>query len=90
MRGLLMPDALLVVNCFFLAPDAQHQKVESREGIRWHPKDVRNIHFSPGLWAGDWLFMAGAGAIQDYASFDLVTTPAGLPYHFSDIEIQTD
>ena len=38
MRGLLVPDALLVVNCFFLAPDAEHQKVESRKGIRWHPE----------------------------------------------------
>ena len=52
MRGLLVPDALLVVNCFFLAPDAQHQKVESREGIRWHPEDVRNVHFSPRAVGG--------------------------------------
>ena len=90
MRGLLMPDALLVVNCFFLAPDAAHQKVESRKGIRWHPEDVRNVHFSPGLWAGDWFFMAGAGAIRDYENFVFVTAPPGLPYYFSDIEIQTE
>ena len=85
-----MPDALLVVNCFFLAPDAQHQKVESSEGIRWHPEDVRTVHFSPGLWADDWFFMAGAGAIRDYENFVFVTAPPGLPYYFSDIEIQTE
>ena len=89
MRGLLMPDALLVVNCFFLAPDAAHQKVESRKGIRWHPEDVRNVHFSPGLWAGDWFFMAGQGAIPDYANMVFETAPPGLPHYFSDIEIQT-
>ena len=90
MRGLLMPDALLVVNCFFLAPDAQHQKVESRDGIRWHPEDVRNVHFSPGLWAGDWFFMAGQGAIPDYENMVFETAPPGLPHYFSDIEIQTE
>ena len=89
MRGLLMPDALLVVNCFFLAPDAAHQKVESRKGIRWHPEDVRNVHFSPGLWAGDWFFMAGQGAIPDYENMVFETAPPGLPHYFSDIEIQT-
>jgi enamine deaminase RidA (YjgF/YER057c/UK114 family) len=90
MRGLLVPDALLVVNCFFLAPDSEHQKVESRKGIRWHPEDVRNVHFSPGLWAGDWFFMAGQGAIPDYENMVFETAPPGLPHYFSDIEIQTE
>ena len=52
MRGLLVPEALFVANVFFLAPDTTHQKRESREGIGWHPEDVRNVHFTPGLWAG--------------------------------------
>ena len=90
MRGLLVPDALLVVNCFFLAPDADHQKVESREGIRWHPVDVRKVNFTPGLFAGDWFFMAGQGAIPDYENLRVTTAPPGLPHYFSDIEIHTE
>ena len=91
MRELLVPGALLVPNVFFLAPDADHQKSESREGIRWgHPEDVRNVHFTPGLWAGKWFFMAGHCAIPDFENFGFVTAPAGLPHYFSDIEIQTE
>ena len=91
MRGLLVPGALFVANVVFLAPDATHQKSESREGIRWgHPEDVRNVHFTPGLWAGDWFFMAGHCAIPDFENFSFVTAPRGLPYYFSDIEIQTE
>ncbi len=89
MRGLLVPEALFVANVFFLAPDATHQKRESREGIGWHPEDVRNVHFTPGLWAGDWFFMAGHCAVPDFESFSVVTAPRDLPHYFSDIEIQT-
>ena len=89
MRGLLVPEALFVANVFFLAPDTTHQKRESREGIGWHPEDVRNVHFTPGLWAGDWFFMAGHCAVPDFESFSVVTAPRGLPHYFSDIEIQT-
>ena len=90
MRGLLVPDALLVVNCFFLAPDAEHQKVETREGIRWHPVDLRQVNFTPGLLAGDWFFMAGQASLPDYENMVVKTAPHGLPYYFSDIEIQTE
>ena len=90
MRGLLVPDALLVPNVFFLAPDAEHEKTESRAGIGWHPEDVRNVHFTPGLWAGDWFFMAGHCAVPDFENLQFVTAPRGLPHYFSDIEIQTE
>lgn len=89
MRGLLVPGALLVPNVFFLVPDQDHEKIESREGIRWHPEDVRNVHFTPGLWAGDWFFMAGQGAMPEYKGPRFETAPPGLPAYFSDIEIQT-
>ena len=90
MQGLLVPGALLVPNMFFLAPDKDHQKTESRKGIRWHPEDVRNVHFTPGLWAGDWFFMAGQGAMPEYDDLRFDTAPPGLPSYFSDIEIQTE
>ena len=90
MRGLLVPDALLVPNVFFLAPDAEHEKTESRAGIGWHPEDVRNVHFTPGLWAGDWFFMAGHCAVPDFENLQFVTAPRGLSHYFSDIEIQTE
>ena len=90
MRALLVPDALMTINCFFLAPDAEHQKVESREGIRWHPVQVRKVNFTPGLFAGDWFFMAGQGAIPDYENLRVTTAPPGLPHYFSNIEIQTE
>ena len=89
MRGLLVPDALLVVNCFFLAPDAEHQKVETREGIRWHPVEIRKVNFTPGLFAGDWFFMAGQVPMLDYENLRVETAPPGLPHYFSNIEVQT-
>ena len=88
-QGLLVPGALLVPNIFFLAPDQDHEKTESRKGIRWHPEDARNVHYTPGLWAGDWFFMAGQGAMPEYGNLRFETAPAGLPHNFSDIEIQT-
>ncbi len=90
MRELLVPAALVVANVFFLAPDDEHQKEESRKGIRWHPEDVRAVHFSPGLTAGGWFFMAGQVACPDYENFQFAQAPKGLPYYFSDIEIQTE
>jgi hypothetical protein len=90
MRGLLVPGALLVVNCFFLAPDAQHQKVESREGIRWHPVAIRKVNVTPGLFAGDWFFMAGQVSMLDYENLRVETAPPGLPHYFSNIEIRTE
>ncbi len=90
MRGLLVPGATFVANMFFLAPGQIGPKQESREGIRWHPEDVRNVHFTPGLWAGDWFYMAGQCAIPDFQGLQFDTAPPGLPYYFSDIEIQTE
>ena len=90
MRGLLVPDALLVVNCFFLAPDAAHQKVETRKGIRWHPVVLRQVNYTPCLLAGDWFFMAGHTSLPDYENMVVKTAPHGLPYYFSDIEVQTE
>ena len=90
MRGLLVPDALLVVNCFYLAPDADHQKVETRKGIRWHPVDLRKVHYTPGLLAGEWFYMAGQVPMPDYENLRVTTAPRGLPHYFSDIEVQTE
>lgn len=89
MRGLLVPGAAFVANVQFLAPDKDHKKEETRKGIAWHPEDVRAVHFSPGLTAGDWFFMAGQVACADFDTFDFQQAPKGLPYYFSDIEIQT-
>ncbi|MPZ24401.1 MAG: hypothetical protein GEU28_12895 [Dehalococcoidia bacterium] len=98
MRKLLVPGALILANVFFLVPDEQHQKEETRKGLRWHPVDVRKVHFTPGVLVGDWFFTAGQVAAPGYAKSGLdvkhedvfVTAPRGLPHHFSDIEIQTD
>jgi enamine deaminase RidA (YjgF/YER057c/UK114 family) len=90
MRGLLVPGAVFVPNLMFLAPDDQHHKRETREGIRWHPVDLRKVNFTPGVMAGDWLFTAGQCALPDYKNAIFDTAPEKLPHHFSDIEIQTE
>jgi enamine deaminase RidA (YjgF/YER057c/UK114 family) len=90
MRGLLVPGAVFVPNLVFLAPDDQHQKRETREGIRWHPVDLRKVNFTPGILAGDWLMTAGQCALPDYKNAVFDTAPEKLPWHFSDIEIQTE
>lgn len=89
MRGLLVPGAAFVANLQFLAADADYQKEETRKGIAWHPEDVRAVHFSPGLTAGDWFFMAGQVACGDFDALDFAQTPKGLPYYSNDIEVQT-
>jgi enamine deaminase RidA (YjgF/YER057c/UK114 family) len=74
-----------------LVPDGDHRKAETREGIRWHPEDVRKVHYSPGVWGGDWLFLAGQISMTDYGDFDsIVRAPAGAPHTSSDIEVQTE
>ncbi|MPZ23951.1 MAG: hypothetical protein GEU28_10505 [Dehalococcoidia bacterium] len=98
MRELLVPGAVFVPNVFFLAPDGEHQKSETRKGIRFHPVDVRKVHFTPGVLVKDWLFTAGQCAVPGYARSDrdakpediFEMTPRGLPYYWSDIELQTD
>ena len=89
-RGLLVPGAAFVGNFIFLVPDANHQKQETRAGIRWHPVDVRRVNFSPGITVGDWLFTAGQVAVPDFTKPEAHGAPPGLPYHFSDIEVQTE
>ena len=89
-RGLLVPGALFQANLLLLVPDEEHVKQETRAGIRWHPVDVRRVNFSPGLTAGRWLFTAGQVPLPDIAVPRWVGAPPGLPYHFSDIEIQTE
>ena len=90
MPELLVPGARLITNVFFLAPDAQHQKEENRAGIRWHPEELKNVHYSPGLMAGDWFFMAGQISMPDYENLRFKSAPPGLPYYFSDVEVQTE
>ena len=79
MRALMVPEAEYIANTVFLAPDASHEKTENRKGIRWHPEDLKNVHYSPGLSAGNWFFMAGQLAIPDYANLRYEMAPRGLP-----------
>jgi enamine deaminase RidA (YjgF/YER057c/UK114 family) len=88
--GFTVPGAQFATNVIFLVPDAEHVKEETRAGIRWHPVDVRKVNFSPGIKAGPWLFTAGQVPVPDFAKAEWVGSPAGLPHHFSDIEIQTE
>jgi 2-iminobutanoate/2-iminopropanoate deaminase len=90
-RGFLVPGALFAPNLIYLIPDAEHEKKETQKGIRWHPEVVRNVHFSPGIEAGNWLFTAGQVAMPDFGVHEsIVRTPQGLPNYWSDIEVQTD
>jgi 2-iminobutanoate/2-iminopropanoate deaminase len=90
-RGFLVPGALFAPNLIFLIPDSEHEKRETQEGIRWHPEVVRNVHFTPGLLAGDWLFTAGQVPMPDFGVHEsIVRSPEGLPHYWSDIEVQTD
>ncbi|MPZ24812.1 MAG: hypothetical protein GEU28_15080 [Dehalococcoidia bacterium] len=98
MRELLVPGAVFVPNVFFIAPNGDFKKEETRKGIRWHPVDVRKVNFTPGVLAGDWFFTAGQAALPGYAKSDrdtkaedvFVITPRSLPHYWSDIEVQTE
>jgi enamine deaminase RidA (YjgF/YER057c/UK114 family) len=84
-KGLIVPGARFVANLTVLVPDKDHVKEGSRKGINWHP--TKKVNFTPTIKAGDWRFFAG-----NFSSPDFMTTeaaPAGLPYHTSDIEVQT-
>ena len=87
MKGLIVPGALCVANLIVLVPDKDHVKEESRKGLRWHPVDVRKVNFSPTVKAGPWRFIAGQIPTEDFVSWH--SAPAGLPHHYSDIEVQT-
>jgi enamine deaminase RidA (YjgF/YER057c/UK114 family) len=90
-RGFLVPGALFAPNLIYLVPDDAHEKTETQKGIRWHPEVVRNVHFTPGMLAGDWLFTAGQVPMPDFGVHESIErAPDGLPNYWSDIEIQTD
>ncbi len=90
-RGFLVPGAVFAPNLMYLVPDENHEKVETQEGIRWHPEVVRNVHFTPGIWAGDWLMLAGVTSIADFGVHEsIVKAPDSMPNYWSDIELQTD
>ena len=86
-KGLIVPGAVFAPNLTILVPDKDHEKKESFEGINWHPVKVRKVNFSPTLKAGQWRFFAGQVPSPDFMSTH--RSPPGLPYHFSDIEVQT-
>lgn len=85
-KGLLVPGACFISSLTVLVPDKDHVKSESREGISYHPVTSRKVNYSPTLIAGPWLYIAGktAGDMQTVHG-----SPAALPNHFSDIEVQT-
>lgn len=87
MKSLIVPGALCLANLVVLVPDKDHVKEESRKGLRWHPVEVRKVNFSPTIKVGPWRFFAGQIASADFLSVHAAA--GGLPYHFSDIEVQT-
>ncbi|MPZ23773.1 MAG: hypothetical protein GEU28_09545 [Dehalococcoidia bacterium] len=90
MRSWLVPGALFAPALIFVAPDSAHQKKETREGIAFHPVDIRKVNYTPGIVVGDWLFTAGQTSTQDYVKGIVRTSPPGLPHYFSNIEAQTE
>ena len=86
-KGLLVPGAVCMANLTVLIPDKNHVREESRKGLQWHPEIERKVNFSPTIKAGPWRFIAGRTATPDF--WTVKGAPAGLPNHFSDIEIQT-
>ena len=85
-KGLIVPGACFVASLTVLVPDKDHVKEESRKGIKYHPVNARRVNYTPTLTAGPWIYIAGktAGDMQTVHA-----APAGLPHHFSDIEVQT-
>lgn len=85
-KGLIVPGACFITSLTVLVPDKNHVKQESRKGIAYHPVNLRKVNYTPTLTAGPWLYIAGktAGNMET-----VVAAPAGMPNHFSDIEIQT-
>jgi enamine deaminase RidA (YjgF/YER057c/UK114 family) len=85
-KGLIVPGACFIADFTVLVPDETHVKMESLEGIEYHPVTARKVNFTPTLKAGPWLYIAGktAGNMSTVRA-----APPGLPYHFSNIEVQT-
>ena len=84
-KGLIVPGARFIANLTVLVPDEKHVKESSRKGINWHP--AKKVNFSPTIKVGQWRFFAGNFSSPDFMSVE--AAPAGLPYHMSDIEVQT-
>ncbi len=84
-KGLIVPGAHFVASLTVLVPDENHTKEGSRKGINWHPS--KKVNFTPTIKAGQWRFFAGNFSSPDFMG--VVAAPAGLPYHLSDIEVQT-
>jgi enamine deaminase RidA (YjgF/YER057c/UK114 family) len=89
-RDFTVPGALWVTNLMALVPGHGIEKRETREGIAWHPVDAGKATFSPGVTAGPWLFTSGQIPVPDITKHEWVGAPAGLPHHWSDIELQAD
>jgi 2-iminobutanoate/2-iminopropanoate deaminase len=86
-EGLIVPGACFVADLTVWVPEGGEDKQESQQGVDYHPVERRKVNFTPTLKAGPWLFVAGKTA----GDMNTVhTSPAGLPNHFSDIEVQTD
>jgi enamine deaminase RidA (YjgF/YER057c/UK114 family) len=88
--GFVVPGALWAPNLLALVPGHGIEKQETREGIAWHPVDAGKATFSPGVMAGPWLFTSGQIPVPDITKHEWVGAPAGLPHHWSDIELQAD
>ncbi|MSO42038.1 MAG: RidA family protein [Solirubrobacterales bacterium] len=89
-RGFVVPGALWAPNLLALVPGNGIEKQETREGIAWHPVDAGKATFSPGVTAGPWLFTSGQIPVPDITKHEWVGAPAGLPHHWSEIELQAD
>ncbi len=86
-KGFMVPGALTTANLMTLVPDDQHQKREILYDEQFHPS-MRNVHFSPAMEAGDWLFLAGQVA-SDFKEPVYGVHPE-MPHYGIDISIQTE
>ena len=86
-KGFMVPGALTTANLITLIPDETHQKREVLYDEQFHP-DMRGVHFSPAVEAGEWLFLAGQVA-SDFKEPVYGVHP-GMPHHGVDIAIQTE
>ncbi len=86
-KGFMVPGALTTANLITLIPDTQHKKEEILYDKQFHPS-MRGVNFSPAIRAGEWLFLAGQVA-TDFKTPVFGVHPK-MPYHGSDIEIQTE
>ena len=86
-KGFMVPGALTTANLMTLVPEERHQKREILYAEQFHPS-MRNVHFSPAMEAGDWLFLAGQVA-TDFKEPVYGVHPQ-MPHYGIDISIQTE